>query len=73
MASEVESATKEIMGILRGLPTPRYAAAVVACVRANLHLQAGGDTESKVRKMIADDDAAALEIWQSITGNALGH
>lgn len=60
-------AADEIMQILRQLPTPRHAAAAVAVVRANLHSQAGADTEAKARKMIEEDDKAALEVWTTIT------
>ena len=64
---DANEAATEIMAILRKLKTPRHAAAAIAVVRANLHSQAGGDTEAKVRKMIEDDDKAALEIWQTIS------
>lgn len=68
---DANQAAAEIMTILRDLPTPRHAAAAIAVVRANLHLQAGGDTEADVRKMIAEDDKAALEIWTTISGEML--
>lgn len=64
---DANQAADQIMEILRKLPTPRHAAAAVAVVRANLHYQAGGDTEEKVRAMMASDDHAAVEIWQSIS------
>ena len=68
---DANEAATEIMEILRRLPTPRHAAAAIAVVRANLHLQADGDTEAKVRKMIAEDDKAALEGWTTISGVTL--
>ena len=64
---DANDAATEIMQTLRRLPTPRHAAAALAVVRANLHQQAGGDTEDKVRKMMADDDRAVIEIWQTIS------
>ena len=64
--SNIDDAANEIMAILRKLPTPRYAAAALAIVRANLHSQAGGNTEAKIRKMIVEDDMATLEIWMTI-------
>lgn len=61
-------AAAEIMEILLGLPSPRHAAAAIATVRANLFIGGGGDTEEKVKKMIADDNRAALDIWTTIGG-----
>ena len=69
---DANAAAVEIMDVLRRLPTPRHAAAAIAVVRANLHLQAGGDTEDKVRRMIADDNKAALEMWGTISGTTVG-
>ncbi len=70
---DTNQAATEIMATLRKLPTPRHAAAAIAVVRANLHQQAGGDTEAKVRKMIEDDDKAALEIWTTISQTPLAN
>ena len=61
-----------IMEILLGLKSPRHAAAAIATVRANLWLQGGADTEPAARKMIEDDDKAALEIWTTVKGAAVG-
>lgn len=68
---DVNIAAVEIMDILRRLPTPRHAAAAIAVVRANLHLQAGGDNEDTVRRMIADDDKVALEMWGTLSGTTV--
>ena len=68
MISETDSAVTDIMEILHRLPSPRHAAAVVACVRANIWLEGGGDTPAKIAQMMNDDDTAALEIWE--TGKA---
>lgn len=68
--NDVDVAAAVIMAALRTLPGPRHAGAAIAVVRANLHLQAGGDTEEKVRAMIAEDDKACIEIWESIGGRA---
>jgi hypothetical protein len=71
-ASATNQAAVEIMKILRALPTPRHAAAAIAIVRANLHLDAGADTEAKVFALMKEDEAAALELWHSINPGA-GH
>lgn len=70
---DANDAATEIMTVLRKLPTPRHAAAAIAVVRANLHSQAGADTEAKARDMIADDDKAALEIRTTITHTPLAN
>jgi hypothetical protein len=70
---DVNEAATEIMAILRRFPSPRHAAAAVAVVRACLHRQAGGDTKAKVKKMIAQDDKAALEIWATLSDNRLAN
>ena len=74
MAKPVDAtnrAAAEIMEILTGMDSPRHAAAALALVRANLHLQAGGDTEGKVLAMIGNDNKATLELWRTIADSQI--
>jgi hypothetical protein len=64
---DANTAATVIMGILRQLRSPRAAAAAIALVRANLHVQAGADTAAKQAAMMNEDDKAAFELWESIT------
>lgn len=65
MRNETDGAVADIMEILHGLPSPRHAAAAVACVRANLWIEGGGDSTARIAQMMNDDDKAALEIWET--------
>lgn len=62
----VDQAVVDILDILRGLPSPRSAAAAIAVVRANMFIQGGATSSADVSRMMNDDDTAALEIWESI-------
>lgn len=59
-------AAADIMEILMGLPSPRHAAAAIATVRANLFIHGGAVSTDAVKKMMDDDDKAAMEIWEAI-------
>jgi hypothetical protein len=64
--NQTNQAAAEIMEILRGLPSPQYAAAAIATVRANLFSYGGARTPADVARMMSDDDRAALEIWETV-------
>lgn len=61
----------DIWTILRAQKHPREAAALLAVVRAKLHINAGEETEAKVRAMIRDDNDGCLKAWSELTGSAL--
>ena len=64
----LHDAAAEICELLLQLSSPREAARAIAIVRSNLFVAGGAKTKGDVQKMIADDDDAAMEIWQAIHG-----
>lgn len=70
-ASEVEKISGKITDLLVTLPSPRDAALALCLARARLHIAGGGESESRVRQMIRNDDDAVLQAWSIITGKAL--
>lgn len=59
-------AAVEICELLLRLPSPKHAARAIAIVRSNLWVAGGAETTDDVRKMIAEDDDVALQIWQAV-------
>lgn len=71
MTAAADQDVNEICSILRTHRSLRTAAAMLAIVRARIHILAGADTEAKARAMMQQDDTAALEAWSVLTGTAL--
>lgn len=68
---ETDQAAQDIIMRLRKLPSPKDAALALAIVRAQLWIQAGGTTKVRVRKMLGEDNAGALQAWSMFTGTPL--
>lgn len=66
-----DQAANEIILRLRSLPSPKDAALALAIVQAQLCIQAGGMTETRVRKMLSDSHTGALQAWSMFTGTEL--